>query len=183
MNNYSLNTKRLTIRPVGMSDLHAIYELHTLPETDQYNTADTLETIEQAELLITQWEIENNKEVSSKYIFAVVLKDTSQFIGLIGIAMGKVKYRNAEVWFKYNRKFWNKGYATEALKAIIKFGFGDLKLHRIEAGCATDNIGSYKVLEKAGMQREGRTRQLLPLQSGWADNYGYAILESDAQLW
>ena len=60
-----------------------------------------------------------------------------------------------------------------------KFGFEDLKLHRIEAGCAVDNIGSFTVLKKVGMLREAHTRQLLPLKSGWSDNYGYAILSTD----
>ena len=62
---------------------------------------------------------------------------------------------------------------------IIEFGFVDLTLHRIEAGCAANNIGSVRVLEKAGMKREGMRRKTLPLKSGWADNYLYGILEDD----
>ncbi|MNL40929.1 Acetyltransferase (GNAT) family protein [compost metagenome] len=76
-------------------------------------------------------------------------------------------------------RFWNKGYATESLKRIIAFGFDDLNLHRIEAGCAVANTGSIHVLEKVGMLREAHTRKLLPLKSGWSDNYGYAILSTD----
>ncbi|MDC1259516.1 GNAT family N-acetyltransferase [Flavobacteriaceae bacterium] len=73
------------------------------------------------------------------------------------------KYKRAEVWYKIHSDYWNKGYATESLKAIINFGFETLKLHRMEAGCAVDNKGSFTVLEKAGMVREGRLRQVLPL--------------------
>ncbi|WP_319804126.1 GNAT family N-acetyltransferase [Chryseobacterium oryctis] len=62
---------------------------------------------------------------------------------------------------------------------MINFGFENLNLHRIEAGCAINNIGSINVLEKVGMFREAHTRKLLPLKSGWADNYGYAILSTD----
>ncbi len=62
---------------------------------------------------------------------------------------------------------------------MIQFGFKTLKLHRIEAGCAVENHASIKVLEKAGMIREGRGRQILPLKSGWADNFEYAILENE----
>lgn len=107
------------------------------------------------------------------------LKDSNQFIGLIGINLGKEKYRNAEVWFKLHPNFWNRGFATEALQRLLTFGFEDLKLHRIEAGCAVGNLGSISVLEKVGMKREAHTRKLLPLKSGWSDNYGYAILEGD----
>lgn len=72
-----------------------------------------------------------------------------------------------------------KGFGTEALNLFLDFGFKNLKLHRITAGCAIDNIGSIKVLEKVGMKREGHARQSLPLKSGWSDNFEYAILETD----
>ena len=48
-----------------------------------------------------------------------------------------------------------------------------------EAGTAVENIGSIRVLEKAGMTREGQKRKVLPLKKGWSDNYIYAILEDD----
>jgi ribosomal-protein-alanine N-acetyltransferase len=80
---------------------------------------------------------------------------------------------------KLNWYYWNKGFATESLKAVIDFGFDTLNLHRIEAGCAVNNIGSFKVLEKSGMIREGRLRQVLPLKSVWSDNFEYSILETD----
>ncbi len=83
------------------------------------------------------------------------------------------------MWYKIHPVYWNKGYATETLIAVINFGFDHLKLHRIQAGCAVDNTGSIKVLEKAGMTREGRGRKILPLVTGWSDNYEYSILESD----
>ena len=62
---------------------------------------------------------------------------------------------------------------------MVNYGFDELKLHRIQAGAAVKNIGSIKVLEKVGFIKEGRGRQILPLKSGWSDNYEYAILETD----
>jgi RimJ/RimL family protein N-acetyltransferase len=100
-------------------------------------------------------------------------------MGLFGFKIGNEKYNRGEVWFKIHSDHWNKGFASESLKAVIDFGFDTLKLHRIEAGCAVANMGSIKVLEKAGMIREGRGRQLLPLKSGWSDNFEYSILETD----
>ncbi len=89
------------------------------------------------------------------------------------------KFRIAEVWYKLHSNFWGKGYATECLNRILEFGFGELGLHRIEAGCAVENLGSIRVLEKAGMTREGRKRKVLPLKDGWSDNFHYAILATD----
>lgn len=65
---------------------------------------------------------------------------------------------------------------------MIRFGFDNLNLHRIEAGCAVNNIGSIKVLEKAGMVREGKVRQVLPLKTSWSDNFLYSILETDKRF-
>ena len=62
---------------------------------------------------------------------------------------------------------------------MLQFSFEEIGLHRIEAGCAIDNIGSIKVLEKSGMHKEGCKRKVLPLKSGWSDTYEYAILKED----
>jgi RimJ/RimL family protein N-acetyltransferase len=179
MNTIILKTERLILRPITLLDLDYIHELHSLKETDEFNTLGIPEDIEETKLLLEKWVFENNKALPTNFSFVVGLNTGNQSIGLIGINLGKVKYKNAEVWFKFHNDHWNKGYGTESLNEILRFGFNDLNLHRIEAGCAVGNIGSIKVLEKAGMIREAHTRKLLPLKSGWSDNYGYAILSTD----
>lgn len=179
MNTIHLHTERLLLRPVIIEDLDLIHDLHSLEETDRFNTLGIPKDKEETRQICDTWIAGNAKADRRRFIFAVELLATAQFIGVTGVTLGKEKYRNAEVWFKFHPTFWNKGYATESLKRLIAFGFEDLYLHRIEAGCATENIGSLKVMEKAGMIREAHTRQLLPLKSGWADNYGYAILSTD----
>jgi ribosomal-protein-alanine N-acetyltransferase len=179
MNAIILKTERLILRPITLLDLDYIHELHSLKETDEFNTLGIPADIEETKLLLEKWVFENNKALPTNFSFVVGLNTGNQSIGLIGINLGKVKYKNAEVWFKFHNNHWNKGYGTESLNEILRFGFNDLNLHRIEAGCAVGNIGSIKVLEKAGMIREAHTRKLLPLKSGWSDNYGYAILSTD----
>ena len=90
-----------------------------------------------------------------------------------------MNYRIAEVWYKILPNFWGQGLATEALAELLKFGFLDLGLHRIEAGCAIENVASFKVLGKVGMIREGQKRRVLPLKGQWSDNYIYGILDTD----
>jgi ribosomal-protein-alanine N-acetyltransferase len=62
---------------------------------------------------------------------------------------------------------------------VIRFGFEELELHRIEAGVATENKASIRVLEKLGMTQEGKRRKILPIRGQWKDNYHYALLEDD----
>lgn len=172
-----LKSERLNLRLINLSDLEAIHELHGLAETDRFNALGIPENIENTKLIIEPWIAENQK--TKPQIFTFAIESQNQFIGLIALNLGKEKHKSAEVWYKLHTNFWNKGYATEALKAIINFGFNDLKLHRISAGCAVENIGSIRVLEKVGMTLEGRKRQNLPLKTGWSDNFEYAILETD----
>ncbi len=177
--NINLITKRLNIKPVSKNYVENVYNLQCLEETAKYNTSGIPNSINDTKIIVEKWISENNKEKITQITFIVELINENKFIGLIGIHLGKEQYKNAEVWFQYDYSFWNKGYATECLRKIIDFGFEQLKLHRIEAGCAIENIGSIRVLEKVGMLREARTRKLLPLKSGWSDNYGYAILSTD----
>jgi RimJ/RimL family protein N-acetyltransferase len=179
MDTIILKTERLILRPITLLDLDYIHELHSLKDTDEFNTLGIPTAMEETKVLVKNWIFENNKEFTTHFTFAIEVNTGNQIIGLIGINLGKVKYKNAEVWFKFHKNHWNKGYATESLKKILHFGFDELNLHRIEAGCAVGNIGSIRVLEKTGMTREAHTRKLLPLSSGWSDNYGYAILATD----
>jgi len=114
-----------------------------------------------------------------QYTFAIINTSNTAFIGLLGLKLGHKKYRRAEVWYKIHPDYWSKGYASETLEGVLSYCFENLKLHRVEAGCAVDNIASFKVLEKCGFSREGRCREILPLTTGWSDNYEYAILEKD----
>jgi len=177
--NLNLKTERLNIKPISKLNIEDIFKLQSLEETAKFNTSKIPKNINETIITVENWIIENSKNQISNFTFAVELSETNQFIGLIGIKLGKEHYKNAEIWFQYDFKFWNKGYATEGLRKILDFGFQDLKLHRIEAGCAVENFGSISVLEKVGMIREAHTRKLLPLKSGWSDNYGYAILSTD----
>jgi RimJ/RimL family protein N-acetyltransferase len=90
--------------------------------------------------------------------------DSNQFIGLIALNLRESKFKSAEVWFKLNSSYWDKGYGTEVLNKILEFGFIELDLHRIEAGCAVANAASIRVIEKVEMKREGTKRKILPIR-------------------
>jgi ribosomal-protein-alanine N-acetyltransferase len=173
-----LKTNRLQIREITINDLDSVHALHSMPETDQYNTLGIPDNIEQTRIIVSNWLAANAEQPTKRYTFYIE-NDNHDFIGLIGVIMGKPNYRNAEIWYKLHSSYWNRGFATEAVAAILDFCFSELKLHRIEAGCATGNAGSIKVLEKAGFLREGHKRKLLPIRGEWHDNYFYAILDED----
>ena len=182
MKKIEILAERTKLRLIELSDLESIHQLHSMPETDEFNALGIPENIEVTKSIIEPWITENNAAVVKNYTFAIEHKTNKTFFGLFGLKLGHPKYRKGEVWYKLHPESWRKGYATEVLKKIIDYGFDTLKLHRIEAGCAVENTASIKVLEKAGMIREGRGRQILPLKSGWSDNFEYSILETDKRI-
>ena len=72
-----------------------------------------------------------------------------------------------------------QGYATEAARALVSFGFGTLRLHRVFATCDVRNVASARVLEKVGMRREGHCRGDKWVRGQWRDSYIYAMLEDE----
>lgn len=174
-----LTTERLVMHELSVNDLSDIHQLHSLKETDEFNTLGIPDSIQMTVNLLNEWIEQQKATPRVAYVLRIQLKQTNQFVGLIGLTLGKFHFRIAEVWYKIHPVYWHQGYATEALKVLIGYGFSSLKLHRIEAGCAVKNIASIKVLEKVGMVREGYKRSILPIRGEWVDAYPYSILETD----
>jgi RimJ/RimL family protein N-acetyltransferase len=169
----------LKYRLLESSDLDQLHRLHSIPEVDQYNALGIPKNIEDTEQVINLMvsDNKNNKELAPKS-YAVQL-NTNDFIGVFGIKFSNRKYNKGELWFKFDPEFWNHGYATEALTYFVKICFAEHKLHRLEAGCAINNLGSKRVLEKCGFVQEGIQRQNLPLKSGWSDNFEFGLLREE----
>ncbi len=116
-------------------------------------------------------------EDRTSYSWKIVKKESDEFIGMSGMTLSANRFRLGEIWYELFPSQWGQGYATEVAKILIKSGFDDFHLHKVEAGVATENIRSIKVLEKSGMIREGLRRKILPIRGEWKDNYHYAIVE------
>lgn len=115
-----------------------------------------------------------------EYTFGVYTKDTEQLIGHISLyAIKRMPYSSAFVGYAIDEQFVRRGIATDAVKTIIAFGFEALKLHRVEAYIAPANVGSIRVIEKAGFKCEGLMRELLYINGKWMDHYMYAIIRDE----
>ncbi|WP_234424229.1 GNAT family N-acetyltransferase [Aquimarina sp. Aq107] len=172
-----LFTDRLQLKIVDTSNLSKIHELLSVPEVDLYNALGIPTNKEVTDVYLQEWI--DDFEMRKEFVFAIYIQSSKEFIGLISLKIGNPKYSIGSIWYKLHPIFWSKGYATESAKRILKFSFEEIGLHRVEAGCAIANIGSVRVLEKIGMIREGHKRKVLPLKTGWSDNYEFAMLEED----
>jgi len=112
----------------------------------------------------------------TSFEFAVVLKAGARLIGGCGLRTKSAVHREGVIGYCFGHDVWGNGYAPEAARALLGFGFGQLELHRIFADCDVRNGASARVLEKIGMQREGRLREDMWYKGGWRDSYWYSIL-------
>ncbi|WP_167609061.1 GNAT family N-acetyltransferase [Maribellus sediminis] len=174
-----LQSARLTLKEIGWEDLDAIHNLYSFPEVDEFNTLGIPKDIEETRKNISP-AIEAQKDENRKsYFWKIVKKDSEEFIGVAGLSLSLNRFKLGEIFYSLLPGFWGKGFATEVAKTLVKSGFEDFNLHKVEAGVATENTRSIKVLEKAGMTREGLRRKILPIRGEWKDNFHYAIVEDD----
>ena len=113
MNKTVIETKRIRLRLINISDLTSIHMLHSLPETDTYNTLGIPSSMEETKAIIQHWIKENRSEELKNYTFAIDNKSNEKFMGLFGLKIGQKKYNRAEVWYKIHSDYWRKEHATK----------------------------------------------------------------------
>ena len=100
-------------------------------------------------------------------------------IGMVFLHSYSRQHRKAEIAFNLARSHWGRGLATEAAEAVLRFGFHELGLNRIEALCMPENAASRRVIEKLNMKREGTMRKAHHRYDGFHDMELFAVLSSD----
>jgi len=174
-----IETKRLALRETGWTHIEYIHKLHLCPEIDEFNTLGIPKDLDETKEVMRSAIEDKYNKVRKEISWTIFLKDTNEFIGAAGMHLSADKFKLGEIYYKLLPGFWGQGYATEIAKSLIKFGFEKLHLHKVEAEVQTENIRSVKVLEKAGMTKEGLRRKILPIRGEWKDDFHYAIVEDD----
>ncbi|MFS0656237.1 GNAT family N-acetyltransferase [Bacillus sp. 179-C3.3 HS] len=123
---------------------------------------------------------QEGRKKDETYAKGIFHRDSDQLIGTIALT-GIVRDVIQSAWLGYglDQKQNGKGYTTDAIGLMLDEAFQVLELHRIEAGVQPHNIGSIRVLEKSGFQKEGLSRQNVKINGEWKDHYLFAILSTD----
>lgn len=174
-----IESDRLNIMPLKISDCEDVHYKNSHPEVAEFNTIGIPKNIEATQRLLQPLFKPQNPDKEQVLGWSIRLKTDNTFIGELGMRVSSPKYNKAEIHYSLTPKYWNKGYANEAVKALIQYGLEVLNLHRIEAGVAIKNERSIKLLEKVGMVREGHHKKILPINGKWMDNYSYAIVKDN----
>lgn len=157
-----LTTGRLTLRRPQIADAADVLVFRGDAYVQRYNSAP-IKTIEEAEEQIIDMHALYGRHEGIEW--AVTISGEDSVLGIFSLHDWSHRHRRAEVGFDLARDYWGQGIATEALKAILQFGFTDMNLHRIYAATIADNHESVRLLERVGFMREGTSRE-----SSWEDD-------------
>ena len=175
-----LETERLILRPLKMRDAKDLFDYARDEEVSRHVLWDAHRSVWDSRRFLRSAIRQYRNGLPGS--FAVTLKESGRMIGTVGFMWVNADYRSAEVGYSLGRAYWNQGIMTEALRAVIAFGFDTLNLNRIEAQYETDNPASGRVMAHVGMQPEGVLRQRIRNKGRYADVQLCAILRSDPRL-
>jgi ribosomal-protein-alanine N-acetyltransferase len=155
-------TETLIIRPIEKTDYDDICEYGCDEETGQYMIYWP-KTKEQIKEFIDKCVATINSDKATWYEFVIQLKDASKVIGNITL---EVMESVAEIGWISNKKYWNNGYMSEAVNAVIDYAFQHIGIHRIIATCTEKNVASFKVMEKCNMVKIKTEKNQKALRQG-----------------
>ncbi|MEO0067969.1 MAG: GNAT family protein [candidate division WOR-3 bacterium] len=173
----NIEIERLLLRKLKFEDAVDIFEYASAPEVTRLTIFDTHKEINDAQTFLQQAIARYEKKEALE--FGIIFKPESKLVGTGGFSRLELVNGCGEVGYVLSRSYWGRGVATEALQAIIKFGFEKLKLNRIQACCFEENIASARVMEKAGMKFEGLQRQRVFAKGRYGDVRIYALLRRE----
>ena len=173
-----LETADLILRPVRMSDAKDIFRYASDPEVARYVMWEPHRSISDTRAYIRYIRSMYRRGLPSSW--AVVHRTSGHVIGSIGFVGYSPVHHAAEVGYSFSREYWNRGFATQALSAVINSAFNRIGgLNRLEAQHDIRHPASGRVMEKCGMRCEGVLRGRLLNKSEFIDVALYSILRSD----
>jgi RimJ/RimL family protein N-acetyltransferase len=172
----TITTERLSLRKPRMEDAPVIFESYVRdPEVVRYLVWKPHKTVQETEQFLSGcmqlW------RSGRDYAYAITLKENGSLIGMFGLHPLKMI---VEVGYALARPHWGKGYMTEILRKVIDWAFTQPEMYRVQAFCDVENLASARVMEKAGMTREGLLRRYVlhpNLSAEPRDAYLYAIVK------
>ncbi|AIK39061.1 acetyltransferase family protein [Bacillus pseudomycoides] len=172
-----LETERLKLRELTLLDAETMFYYFEKASVIRYFGMDSFQNMEQVKNTIQTFR--KRYEEGNVLRWGIELKGTNQLIGTFGFHLINQNHKRAEIGYELDDTYWGKGYASEALQAILTYGFETLQLIRIAAVVYTENEASHRLLKRAGFQEEGLLRKYM-IQNGVAhDTVIYSLLEEE----
>jgi len=172
-----IQTERLILRDFKQTDLPAYKALCSHPDFQQFYSEEDAAPEKVAQLfnMFVVWATEQPR---TKYQLAMEIP-SEELIGSCGVRITSVDEKQGTFGCELGRAHWGKGYALEASRAVINFGFADLNLHRIYAETNSENLPAIALAKKLGMRVEGELRENRWFRGRWWSTTTLSILEQE----
>lgn len=175
----NLETERLYFRQVNHGDAPEVLALRGNPKTMKFIPRPLVTNLDDA---IAHIDMINDKIEKNQGInWGMVIKGTSKIIGIIGHYRIQPENHRSEIGYMFLPEHHGKGYATEAIKAIVNYGFNDMNLHSIEAVIDPENSASEKTLLKNGFVKEAYILENELFEGKFWDTVIYSLLKRNCQ--
>ena len=153
-----LSTERLVIRPYREDDATALHEVFGSPEVMKWTPSPPSKDVAETAQRLARTMAFTARQRQGMGLWALQRRDTAEFLGQVGLFPVEGKGPEVEVAYELAPRIWGHGYATEAARALVDYGFGELGLRRIVALILPDNARSRNVASKCGLILEGPGR-------------------------
>ncbi|MDB4089115.1 GNAT family N-acetyltransferase [Flavobacteriales bacterium] len=144
---FHIETERLKLRDFKISDAFSFFHLNLDEEVMKYTGDVTFDSVEETEIFLNNY---SDYERNGFGRWTVVRKEDNEILGWCGLK--KRQDGVIDIGYRFHKKFWNKGYATESARACLNYGFEVLNLEEIIGNTDRENLASIKVLEKIGLK-------------------------------
>lgn len=174
----TIETERLTLRRFEYSDDETMLKYWIADEKIQSLYSEPVyATKEEVKELLDKYISSYKKE--DYYRWAVILKETGECIGQIAYFLVDSKNHFAEIEYCIGSAFQCRGYATEATKAVIRFGFEQMNLHKVQICTKEINVPSKRVIEKCGFTYEGTLRDYFYMNGTYTGRLYFSMLQNE----
>jgi len=174
----NIQTKRLNIRHLELSDLSDFHFYRSNPEVTKYQGFDFM-TIEQAEEFIKDNSTKHFGKAGKWVQYGIENSTTRQLIGDCAIKLDKYDTRIAEIGITISHLEQKKGYAKEVLLGILSFLFDTKEIHRVVEIVDAENVASINLLKSTGFKQEGHFIENIFFKGKWGSEFQYAMLKRE----
>lgn len=173
----TFETERLFIRKLIPTDVYDYFEIASNPIVSAETIWDRHQNIDDTMNYLQR--ISSRYEKKEEFHWGIIFKETKKLIGRTGLIMIDSVHEKAELGYVLSNQYWNQGITTEATYPILEYAFNIVGFNRIEARCRSNNVGSYRVMEKIGLTFEGVLRKQLRIKGKFMDQKLYSILKDE----
>jgi RimJ/RimL family protein N-acetyltransferase len=175
----TIDTDRLRLRPFIESDLDALANILARPDVMEYLYEEPRTRGEVAAVLRRQMAMNHLSHQGDNLMLAIEERASGAMIGSVNLIWHSQEHQQGEIGYTLHPDYQGRGYASEAARAMLSFGFNDMRLHRICGVCDERNQRSRLLMERIGMRQEAVLREVEWVKGTWVSQAVYAMLRSE----